>query len=153
MCYLMKKERIGFMDEEHVKSLVNECSVARLMGIEINEVREGRASGRLRLRKELLNMFGMPHGGVLFTFADQVCAACGNTLGRKAVAVESTIHFMKSAPGEEILYAEAEVTFTSRSIGRMDARIFTAGGDTVARMHQLFFIKNEAHDKETPGNL
>ena len=148
-----KKERLPSMDEEHVKSIVNECTVARLMGIEIYEVKEGKASGRLRLRQELLNMFGMPHGGVLFTFADQVCAACGNTLGRKAVAIESTIHFIKSTPGEDVLYAEAEVTHSSRRIGRMDARVFTEGGDTVARMHQIFFIKDEEHDRKTPGSI
>ena len=145
--------RENSVDEEQVKSLVNSCSVSRLLGIEIHEVKQGRASGTLKLRKDLLNMFGMPHGGVLFTLADQVCAACGNTLGRKAVALESTIHFMKSVPQEEVIHAEAEVTFTSRSIGRMDARVFTEGGETIAKMHQIFFIKDEAHDRKTPENL
>jgi len=141
------------MDEERVKSLVNSCKVARLLGIDIYEVKEGRAWGRLPLRDDLLNMFGMPHGGVLFAFADQVCAACGNTLGRKAVAVESTVHFMKSAPGESILYAEGEVTFTSRSIGRVEAKVVTGGGETILKMHQIFFIKNELLESKAPRDL
>ena len=132
------------MDGEKAKSLINSCKVSKLLGIEIDEVRERRASGRLPLRDDLLNIFDMPHGGVLFTFADQVCAACGNTIGRKAVAVESTVQFMKSASGESVLYAEAEVTYVSRSIGRVEARVFTGGGKTILKMHQIFFIINEA---------
>ena len=134
------------MHEEHIKAMVNSCSVAKLMGIEVYEVAEGIAKGRIKLREELLNMFGMPHGGVLFTFADQVSAACGNTLGRKAVAVESTIHFMSAAKGEEELLAEAVLTHTSKSIGRMDVRVTTKKGDVVALMHQIFFIKEKEHE-------
>ena len=134
------------MHEEHVKAMVNSCSVAKLLGIEVYEVAEGIAKGRIKLREELLNMFGMPHGGVLFTFADQVSAACGNTLGRKAVAVESTIHFMSAAKGEDELLAEAVLTHTSKSIGRMDVRVTTKKGVVVALMHQIFFIKEKEHE-------
>ena len=134
------------MHEEHIKAMVNSCSVAKLMGIEVYEVAEGIAKGRIKLREELLNMFGMPHGGVLFTFADQVSAACGNTLGRKAVAVESTIHFMSPAKGEDELLAEAVLTHTSKSIGRMDVRVTTKKGVVVALMHQIFFIKEKEHE-------
>ena len=134
------------MHEEHVKAMVNSCSVAKLLGIEVYEVAEGIAKGRIKLRNELLNMFGMPHGGVLFTFADQVSAACGNTLGRKAVAVESTIHFMSAAKGEDELLAEAVLTHTSKSIGRMDVRVTTKKGVVVALMHQIFFIKEKEHE-------
>ena len=134
------------MHEEHIKAMVNGCSVAKLMGIEVYEVAEGVVKGRIKLREELLNMFGMPHGGVLFTFADQVSAACGNTLGRKAVAVESTIHFMSAAKGEDELLAEAVLTHTSKSIGRMDVRVTTKKGVVVALMHQIFFIKEKEHE-------
>jgi acyl-CoA thioesterase len=98
------------------------------------------------LRAELLNMFGMPHGGVLFTFADQVGAACGNTLGRQAVALDSTIHFVKPATGEKELLAEAVLTHTSKRIGRLDVKVTTPDGDAVALMHQLFFIKDKEHE-------
>jgi acyl-CoA thioesterase len=134
------------MYEEHVKAMVNNCSVARLLGIEIYEVGEGVAKGRIKLRDELLNMFGMPHGGVLFTFADQVSAACGNTLGKQAVAVESTIHFMSPAKGEDELFAEAVLTHRSKSIGRMDVKVMTKTGSVVALMHQIFFIKEKEHE-------
>ena len=134
------------MHEEHVKAMVNQCTVAKLLGIEVYEVGYGIARGRLAMRPELLNMFGMPHGGVLFTFADQVAAACGNTLGKQAVALESTIHFVKPARGEKELLAEAVLTHASKSIGRMDVKVTTRNGDAVALMHQLFFIKEKEHE-------
>ncbi len=134
------------MHEEQIKGMVNKCSVARLLGIEIYEIANGVARGRLRLRDELLNMFGMPHGGIIFTFADQLTAACGNTLGKEAVAVESTIHFVKAAVGETELMAEAVLTHASKSIGRVDVRVTTKSGALVALMHQIFFIKEKAHE-------
>jgi acyl-CoA thioesterase len=141
------------MDEQLVTDMLNRCTVARMIGIEIYEVGEGRAKGRLKLEQRHLNLYGMPHGGIIFTLADQVAAACGNTLGKKAVAVEANMQYLKSVPGAVMLLAEAVLVHASRSLGRADVRVTTEGGETIATLHQLFFIKDEPHEGPASPDL
>ncbi len=141
------------MYEKQIRDLFNDCSVGRPMGIEICDVAEGYATGRLQVSEDHLNIFGTVHGGIIFTLADHVGGACGNTLGRKAVLVESTIQYVKAASRGDLLFAEARVTNRGRKIGRIDIKVERAGGEAIAFMHMLFFITDEEYKPETSGNL
>jgi acyl-CoA thioesterase len=141
------------MYEEHIKELFNNCKVGRPMGIEICEVAEGFASGRLTLREDHLNVLGIVHGGIIFTFADHVGGVCGNTLGRKAVLVESTIRYTKAVFAGDTLLAEARLTNRDRRTGRIDIKVQREGGEAVAFIHMLFFLTNDEHGPKTSHNL
>lgn len=141
------------MHEEYIKNIFNNCNVGKLLGIEVYEVREGLAKGKLKLKKEHINIFGNAHGGILFTFADHVGGACGNTLGKKAVLVESSIQYMKGVPENDTVFAEAILTHKGRKIGRIDVKIFSEDGNIVALMHQVFFIKDDDHKTKTTKNF
>ena len=148
-----KKKGGQAMHEKYIKKIFNNCNVGKLLGIEVYEVREGLAKGKLTIKKEHINIFGNAHGGILFTFADHVGGACGNTLGKKAVLVESSIQYMKGVPENDIVFAEAILTHKGRKIGRIDVKIFSEDGNIVALMHQVFFIKDDDHKAKTPKNL
>ncbi len=141
------------MYEEHIKELFNTCNVARLLGIEIVELEEGRAKGKLVLKKEHLNLFDSVHGGILFTLADHVGGACGNTLGKKAVLVESSMHYVKGISGGKTIYAEAALTHWGRTIGRIDVKVFDEETNMIALGHQICYIKDDEHapEKHYPG--
>ena len=129
------------MDEEEAKRTLNECSVARLLGIEITEVKEGVARGRLSLRKEHLNVWGAAHGGIIFTFADQLGGACAAAAADNAALLESSIHYIKGTKGEKPILAEATLTHRGNTIGRVDVRVYEEGGNLIALVHQIFYIK------------
>jgi acyl-CoA thioesterase len=133
------------MHEEHIKKLFNTCNVANLLGIEIIELEEGRAKGRLVLRKEHMNLFGSVHGGILFTLADHVGGACGNTLGKKAVLVESSMHYLRGVSEGMAIFAEATLTHWGRTIGRTDVRVFDEDNNVIALGHQICYIKDDEH--------
>jgi len=138
------------MNEEYIKRLFNQCNVGRLLDIEIYELEEGRAKGRLKIKKEHINVFGNAHGGIIFTFADHVGGACGNSLGRVAVLVESSIQYIKGANEGETIFAEAKLTHKGKKIGRIDIDIFSENGDLLALMHMVFYMKHDEHRAETP---
>jgi acyl-CoA thioesterase len=123
------------------------------MGIEICDLTEGHATGRLRVGEDHLNVFGTVHGGIIFTLADHVGGACGNTLGRKAVLLESTIQYVKAASPGDTLFAEARLTNRGRKIGRIDIKVEREGGEAVAFMHMLFYITDDEHRSETSQDL
>ena len=142
------------MHEEYIKDTFNQCNVGKLLGIKIIDLEEGRAKGILLIKKEHLNIFGNVHGGILFAFADHIGGACGNTLGKKAVLVESSIHYLKGASGEEKpLFAEAALTHRGKTIGRIDVNIFDEEDHVIALIHQIFYIKDDAHTTATAEHI
>ncbi|OPX94830.1 MAG: hypothetical protein A4E62_00971 [Syntrophorhabdus sp. PtaU1.Bin002] len=66
---------------EYITNLFNNCQVSKLLGIEVYDLKEEFVKGRLTIQKDHINVFGTVHGGILFTLADHVGGACGNTLG------------------------------------------------------------------------
>jgi acyl-CoA thioesterase len=137
------------MHEEYIKNIFNNCNVGRLLGIEIYDVEEGRAKGRLTLKKEHMNVFKGVHGGILFAFADHVGGACGNTMGKKTLLVESTMQFVRSAVEGDTIIAEAEVSHRAKKIGRIDIKVFKENGEVLAFMHMVFFKTDDDHPTET----
>lgn len=137
------------MHEDYIKSLFNGCIVGKTLGIDITEVREGYAKGRIKLKKEHINVFGSVHGGIIFTFADHIGGACGNTLGKRAVLLESSIQYLKPAFEGSFLYGEALLTHKGKKIGRIDIKITDDKSDDIAIMHMVFFIKDEEHKATT----
>ena len=129
------------MREERVMQTFNECSVARLLGIELVELKNGIARGTLSLRKEHLNVYGDAHGGIIFTFADQLGGACAAAEGGNAVLLESSIHYIKGTRGERPIMAEATLTHKGKKIGRVDVKVYEEEGDVIALLHQIFYIK------------
>ncbi len=125
--------------------MFNECGVAALLGIEVTEVRDGVARGRLSVKREHLNIFGGLHGGIAFAFADHIAGACSNTQSGQAVLVESSIQYVKGAKGERTIGAEAVLTHCGKRIGRVDTRVFEEDGATIALAHQIFYIKEDEH--------
>jgi acyl-CoA thioesterase len=141
------------MDEEYIRTIFNDCVVCKSLGVEVTEIREGYARGRLKIRGNHLNPFGSAHGGVIFSFADHIGGACGNTLGLKATLVESTIQYARPARAGEELFAEARLRHKGRKIGRLDVEVVNAHNEAVAFMHQLFFLTDHEHKSKTAKDL
>lgn len=133
------------MHEEYIKNLFNGCNVAKLLGIEVYDLEEGYAKGKLTLLKEHINVFGTVHGGILFTLADHIGGACGNTLGKKSLLIESSIQFMKGVTEGETLFAEARLTYKGKKIGRIDIKIYRENEEIVAITHMVFYIRSDDH--------
>ena len=141
------------MHEDSIENTFNQCSVAALLGIEVTEVGDGFVRGRLSIKKEHLNVFGDLHGGITFAFADHIGGACSNTLGNKAVLLESSIHYIKGTGGERTILAEAVLTHSGRKTGRVDTKIYEEEGGVIALIHQIFYIKEDGRSGTASQNL
>ena len=81
------------------------------MGIEVVEVSEGKAVITMTLRQEMLNGFGIAHGGMIFAFADTAFAlSCNPAEGSDetiTVASGVDINFLKPGIPGRLLTADA----------------------------------------------
>lgn len=71
---------------------------ARLLGIELEEVRPGYARASMEVKGEHRNFLGVTHGGAVFSLADTAFAAASNSHNQQAVAISATIHFLRAPP-------------------------------------------------------
>ncbi len=87
------------------------------LGIEVLEVRPGFASIRMKVREEMVNGFGVSHGGIVFSFADSAFAFAANTHGRISVSIENSISYPAPVKVRDVLTAVCKEESLSNNVG------------------------------------
>ena len=87
------------------------------MGIEVLEIREGYSRIKMVIRKEMVNGFGIVHGGIPFSMADSAFAFACNNRNNLSVALDVTISFTRAMHIGDTLTAEANEIHNGRSTG------------------------------------
>nr|WP_246380517.1 hotdog fold thioesterase [Paeniglutamicibacter cryotolerans] len=97
------------------------------MGIEVIQVDDGHATITMKLRPEMLNGFGIAHGGMLFAFADTAFAlACNPHTGSEdtiTVASGVDINFMRPGIPGRLLTAVADRRAQTGRSGIFDIQV------------------------------
>ena len=87
------------------------------MQIKVLEIKEGYSKIQMTIRKEMVNGFGIVHGGLPFSLADSAFAFACNNRNNLSVALDVTITFTKAVNVGDILTAEAKEFHNGRSTG------------------------------------
>ena len=87
------------------------------MGVEVLEVKEGYSRIKMKIRKEMVNGFGIVHGGIPFSLADSAFAFACNNRNNLSVALDVNIVFTKAVNIGDELVAEAKEFHNGRSTG------------------------------------
>lgn len=105
---------------------------SQALGIEITAIAPGRATASMTVRQDMLNGFGMCHGGLITTLADTAFAFACNSHDEMTVAAGFDAEFVKSAQRGEVLTAEAVERSQAGRLGLYDVTVRNAQGDTIA---------------------
>jgi len=100
-----------------VSKMMENDAFSQWMGLEVLEVREGYSKVRMIIRPEMVNGFGIVHGGLAFSLADSAFAFACNNRNNISVALDVTITFTKAVNVGDVLTAEAKENHNGRSIG------------------------------------
>ena len=87
------------------------------MQVKVLEIKEGYSKIQMTIRKEMVNGFGIVHGGLPFSLADSAFAFACNNRNNLSVALDVTITFTKAVNVGDILTAEAKEFHNGRSTG------------------------------------
>ena len=93
------------------------------LGIERISEGEGTCTLRMTIRNEMLNGFGIAHGGITYSLADSALAFACNSHGRRSVSVETSISHTKALKEGDILTAVATEDSLSNKIGVYHVKI------------------------------
>jgi acyl-CoA thioesterase len=116
---------------------------AALAGIKLLKVSKGHARAMLEINESHHNMFGMVHGGAIFTLADFAFGVASNSHGTVSVAINSCISFFRAAT-EGVLYAEArEISFHPK-IASYIVEITNAQNELIASFQGMVYRKKDS---------
>jgi len=96
------------------------------LGIRLLEVRPGFCCLFMQVRKEMLNGFGIAHGGITYSLADSALAFASNAGGKKSLSIETSIHHLEKVKENDELKAIASLEFESEKFGHYSIRIFSS---------------------------
>ena len=119
------------------------------LGIEPILIEEGHCKIKMVVRKEMLNGYGILHGGIAFTFADSAFAFASNSYGRLAVSINGSMNYAKSAKEGDTLIAEATALNVTHKTADFDVNVMNESGEvyyffrgTVYRSSKTIIEKN-----------
>jgi acyl-CoA thioesterase len=92
--------------KEIVNVMMAEDYFSQWLGIEVLEITEGNCRLKMQIKKNMLNGFGMAHGGIAYSFADSALAFASNSYGQKAVSIETSISHLVPLVENDIILAE-----------------------------------------------
>src|ERR1051325_4081293 len=105
------------LHEDVVNHMMKNDYFSQWMGVEVLVVKEGYSRIRMTIRKEMVNGFGIIHGGLPFSLADSAFAFACNNRNNLSVALDVTITFMKAVNIGDVLTAEAKEIHNGKSTG------------------------------------
>jgi len=97
--------------------MMDHDAFSQWMGIEVIEIKEGYSKIKMVIRQEMVNGFGIVHGGIPFSLADSAFAFACNNRNNLSVALDVTITFTKAVNVGDVLTAEAKEVHNGRSTG------------------------------------
>ncbi len=99
-----------------VDKMYREDKFSQWLGIERLLIEQGHCILKMKVREEMMNGFGIAHGGIAFSFADSALAFASNAYGRLSVALECSISFPVAVKVDDVLTCEAkELSLTNKT--------------------------------------
>jgi acyl-CoA thioesterase len=140
----MSDEEQGLADRV-VSAMMEKDAFSQWLGITVLRVSPRAVTATLTVRHDMVNGFGVCHGGVTFSLADSALAFASNTHGRVTVSIENSITYPKSIAIGDVLTAVAEeesatnrLAFYRVTVSR-SAEVVALFRGTVYKTNQEFF--------------
>ncbi|HEY2379344.1 MAG TPA: hydroxyphenylacetyl-CoA thioesterase PaaI [Gemmatimonadaceae bacterium] len=137
--------------ERVVDAMMAADAFSRWLGIKVLAVRPREATVAMMVRDEMVNGFGVSHGGVVYALADSALAFASNTHGRVTVSIENSITYPQPVRVGDELIAKAEEEGASNRLGyyrvtvtRRDGTVVGLFRGTVYKTKTDFFSRDVA---------
>lgn len=111
------------------------------MGMELVAVGPGTCTLRMAVRSEMLNGFGVAHGGITFSLADSAFAFACNSHGRHALSIHCTIEHVAPVRAGDVLTAMATEEHLGNSLSNYAIQIVRKDGAPVAFFRGVAYRK------------
>ncbi|MDP3665216.1 MAG: hydroxyphenylacetyl-CoA thioesterase PaaI [Sediminibacterium sp.] len=130
--------------QQVVTHMMEHDKFSQWLGITVLEIKEGYSKIQMPIRDEMVNGFGIAHGGIAFSMADSAFAFASNNRNNLSVALDTSINFTKAVQVGDTLIAEAKEIHNGRSTGLYQITITNQHNEQVAHFKGTCFRTGKA---------
>lgn len=131
--------------ERVVRAMMARDAFSQWLGIEVLEIAPRRSTCRMMVRDEMVNGFGVTHGGIAFSLADSAFAFACNTGGTVTVSIENSVTYPAPIHAGDVLTAVAHEDAASGRLGYYSAEVTNQRGEVVALFRGTAFKTTRDH--------
>ena len=126
-----------------VDAMMARDAFSQWLGISVVAVRPRKAVVSMVVRPEMVNGFGVAHGGIVYSLADTALAFAANTHGRVTVAIENAISYPKPVRVGDELVAEADEESTTNRLGYYSVTVWRSDEKVALFRGTVYRTKDE----------
>jgi acyl-CoA thioesterase len=118
--------------KQRAAEMIKKVPYARLLGIELIDIKSGEAVAKIKMRDELRQPYGVLHGGATASLIDTAMAfavIASTAEGEIATTVDLTVHYLRPV-------TEGEIVCTAKMV-RAGKRILTISAEVTGEQGKL----------------
>jgi len=127
-----------------IKKNIEEEPYARLFGIKVVSLLPGHSVVRMTVKKDYNNIFGITHGGAVFSLLDVAFGSAANSYGTVAVALNVNVNYIKPANAGDMLTAEAKEITRSKKVASFFIMVKNSVDEILATAQSVAYLKSES---------
>jgi len=115
---------------------------ARLLSMKVTKVGKGYSQVEMRFTPDMENIFGMAHGGAIYSLLDEAFQTAGNSHGTLAVALNMSVTYINSPEPGALLLAEARQVCLTRKTATYTITVIDEKDRVIATCQALAYRKD-----------
>ena len=131
--------------ERVVHGMMERDAFSQWLGIEVMEILPRRSVVQMQVRQEMVNGFGVAHGGIAYSVADSALAFAANTHGRVTVAIENGISYPRAIQAGDVITATADEDSASNKLGFYRVVVRNQKDEIVATFRGTVYKTEKSH--------
>jgi acyl-CoA thioesterase len=132
--------------ERVVAGMMAKDAFSQWLGIKPMDIAPNTATTRMTVRPEMVNGFGVAHGGIAYSLADSALAFAANTHGNVTVAIDNGITYPAAVNVGDELTAVAEMESSTKRLAFFRVTVTNQKGETVAGFKGTVYKTEKIHD-------
>lgn len=134
------------MDKKAMAALLHEVekeAYAQKMNLKLLELKPGYAMVEMEPQQDIMNIFGMIHGGAIFSLIDEAFQLSCNSHGRVAVALNVNVTYHKPPDISSRLKAISREIHLSNKTATYEIKVYDESDTLIASCMALAYRKKE----------
>jgi acyl-CoA thioesterase len=131
--------------ERVVAGMMAKDAFSQWLGIKPMDIAPNTATTRMTVRPEMVNGFGVAHGGIAYSLADSALAFAANTHGNVTVAIDNGITYPAAVNVGDELTAVAEMESSTKRLAFFRVTVTNQKGETVAGFKGTVYKTEKIH--------
>ena len=118
------------------------------LGLEVVSVEAGACTCRMTVREEMVNGFGVSHGGIVFGLADSAFAFACNSSGFITVSIENSIRYPAAIHPGDVLTATVKQLGGSNRLGYFAGEVTNQDNKVVGLFTGTSYRTDKLHKRD-----